>query len=204
MSDIHGNLTAFEAVLADTQTASIDQVIFLGDAATLGPHPNEVVELLRGLNCPCVLGNHESYQLNLAQFLRDDHAEWAKETIAWSVSRLSPQNLAFLKTFQPHVEIQLKADGSSLDLLCVHGSPVSFDDMILATTPAHQLDDLLMNQAAEAVACGHAHVPMTRRHQDKLLINAGSVGAPMAEMPFKSGWRRRGATVYAMGGVCGD
>ena len=85
LSDIHGNLTAFEAVLADTQTASIDQVIFLGDAATLGPHANEVVELLRGLNCPCVLGNHESYQLNLAQFLRDDHAEWAKETIAWSV-----------------------------------------------------------------------------------------------------------------------
>ncbi len=184
LSDIHGNLAAFDAVLADVRQASVDQIVFLGDVATLGPHPSEVVELLRRLQCPCVLGNHESYQLNLAHFLQEDHADWAKETIAWGVSQLSPQAVAFLKTFQPHVEIQLEADGSSLKLLCVHGSPASFNDMLLSTTPADELDNLLAGQTAAVVACGHTHVPMTRRHRDALIVNAGSVGAPMEEMPF--------------------
>ena len=184
LSDIHGNLAAFEAVLADVRQADVDQIVFLGDAATHGPHPNGVVERLQALRCPCVLGNHEAYQLKLAQFLQEDHADWAKETIAWGVSQLSPQATAFLGTFQPRVDIQLEADGSSLDLLCVHGSPASFDEMILSTTPAHELDHFLLNQTAAVVACGHTHVPMLRRHRDVLIVNAGSVGAPMAEMPF--------------------
>ena len=184
LSDIHANLAALEAVRADVRQAAVDQIVFLGDAATLGPHPNEVVELLRELKCSCVLGNHESYQRNLTHFLQEEHAEWVKESIAWSVSQLSPQNLAFLETFQPHVEIRLDAQTSSPTLLCVHGSPASFNDMILAAAPAHELDELLVDQTAAVLACGHTHVPLVRRHRETLIVNAGSVGAPMAEMPF--------------------
>ncbi len=49
ISDIHSNLTALEAVLADIERAGVDQIVFLGDAATLGPHPREVVAHLRAL-----------------------------------------------------------------------------------------------------------------------------------------------------------
>ena len=55
ISDIHSNLIALEAMLADIAQVEVDQIIFLGDLVTLGPQPREVVERVRGLGCPCVL-----------------------------------------------------------------------------------------------------------------------------------------------------
>ncbi len=107
LSDIHGNLTAFQAVLADLADAKVDQIVYLGDAATLGPEPSAVVQQLQALACPCVLGNHEGYMLNLAQFLQEEHAAWAKATIAWGVAQCSAAELAFLRTFQPLLQLPL-------------------------------------------------------------------------------------------------
>ena len=184
ISDIHGNLTAFQAVLADIERAAVDQIVFLGDAITLGPQPKAVVDLLQTLNCPCIKGNHEAYVLNLEQFLQDNHAAWAKETIAWGVAQLSPADLAFLDSFRTTVQIQLAPDRPEMQLLCFHGSPRSFDDMILAGTSAAELDLLLAGQVATVMAGGHTHIQMMRRHRQILIINAGSVGLPMEEMPF--------------------
>ena len=60
ISDIHGNCFAFDAVLADMQTRSIDQVVCLGDAIQGGPQPAEVVDRLRAIGCPVVMGNADS------------------------------------------------------------------------------------------------------------------------------------------------
>ena len=61
ISDIHSNLIALEAMLADIAQVEVDQIVFLGDLVTLGPQPREVVERVRGLGCPCVLGNHDDF-----------------------------------------------------------------------------------------------------------------------------------------------
>ena len=184
ISDIHGNFTALSAVLADIEKASVDQIVFLGDSIALGPQPKQVIERLRELSCLCVMGNHESYELNLAQFLKGNHAEWAKETIAWGVSQLAQTDIDFLQTFKATVQIPLDSADPQRQLLCFHGSPKSFNDLVLATTPAAELDNLLTGHSALIMACGHTHVQMMRRHRSILLVNPGSVGSPMEEMPF--------------------
>ena len=184
ISDIHGNVTALQAVLADIEHTGVDQIVFLGDAATLGPQPKAALELLRSLRCPCVKGNHDAYVLNLPQFLQDNHAAWAKETVAWCVDQLSATDLTFLESFCLTYQLQLDADQPEKRLLCFHGSPRSYDDLLLAVTPADELDLWLVGQSAPVMAGGHSHVQMMRRHRTIVLINAGSVGLPMAEMPF--------------------
>lgn len=184
ISDIHGNLAALQAVLADIKRNGVDQVVFLGDAATLGPQPKPVVDLLRTLNCPCIKGNHDAYVVNLPQFLQDNHAAWAKETIAWCVAQLSADDLAFLASFCPTWHLALDADKPEMGLLCFHGSPHSFDDLLLAVTPAAEVDRLLAGQSAAVLAGGHTHLQMMRRHRRQVIINVGSVGLPMLEMPF--------------------
>lgn len=184
ISDIHGNITALQAVLADIDHTGVDQIVFLGDAVTLGPQPKAVVDLLRSLHCPCVKGNHDAYVVNLPQFLQDTHAAWAKETIAWGVAQLSAADLTFLGSFCPTYELPLDPGQPEKRLLCFHGSPQSYDDLLLAVTPAIEVDALLAGQSATVMAGGHTHVQMMRRHRQILIVNAGSVGLPMAEMPF--------------------
>ncbi|MCB0291188.1 MAG: metallophosphoesterase, partial [Calditrichaeota bacterium] len=65
ISDIHGNLTALEAVLADIRRRGADRIICLGDLATLGPQPREVIARLRELDCPGIMGNHDAALLHL-------------------------------------------------------------------------------------------------------------------------------------------
>ena len=64
ISDIHGNLVSLKVVLADIDRAGVDQIVCLGDVAALGPQPREVVEQLRALGCPCIMGNHDWDVLN--------------------------------------------------------------------------------------------------------------------------------------------
>jgi predicted phosphodiesterase len=198
LSDIHGNLTAFQAVLADLADAKIDQIVYLGDAATLGPEPRAVVQQLQALACPCVLGNHEAYMLNLAQFLQEEHADWAKATIAWGVAQCSAAELAFLRTFQPLLQLPLDPAQPQQQLRCVHGSTRSYNEMILATTPPAELDQLVGEGEVAVVACGHTHVQMMRRHRAQLVINPGSVGSPMLEMPFSGAPRLLPWAEYAI------
>lgn len=181
ISDIHGNVVALEAVLADIDRHSVDQIIFLGDAVTLGPHPQEVITLLRNLDCPCIMGNHDDFVLHAEQFLQDNHAVEMKERMAWTVAQLSAADLDYLREFQAWIQIELN---DAQQLLCFHGSPRSFHEFILATTPADALDEMLDGHAATVMVGGHSHVQMLRRHRATLVVNAGSVGDPFEQMPF--------------------
>ncbi len=182
ISDIHGNLIALEAVLADIARVGVDRTICLGDVAALGPQPHEVVARLRSLGYPSVLGNHE---LNLIdpQFFnryRVTYMPRVLEAIAWCAARLDEEDLAYLHTFRPSLEVPL---GKGDTLLCVHGSPRSPMEAILATTPSVHLDAMLAGHRATVVACGHSHIPMVRRHNVTLIVNAGSVGQPFDRPP---------------------
>ena len=63
ISDIHGNLIALESVLSELKREQVDSMICLGDVAALGPQPHEVIERLRKLNCPVVMGNTDDWYL---------------------------------------------------------------------------------------------------------------------------------------------
>lgn len=182
ISDIHGNLVSFKAVLADIEREQPDQIICLGDVATLGPQPREVVARLRRLNCPCITGNHETYLFNAELRRAYMDVAWFNQSIDWCREQLSPADLKFLGSFQPLLEVKLDAKTS---LLCFHGSPRSNTDNIFAVTPPEELDRMLAGYSAALMIGGHTHVQMLRQHRGTLVVNVGSVGMPFEEMPFK-------------------
>jgi predicted phosphodiesterase len=174
ISDIHSNVVALRAVLEDIQRARVDQVICLGDVANLGPEPNLVIEILAGLGCPCIMGNHDEFLLEPA--LVHSYASRSPQIVAsvdWSRSKLSSSELDFIRGFERDREFDL---GVTSKLYVFHGSPRSNVEGVLATTPPDTLDEMLAGASATVMAGGHTHIQMLRQHHGHLLVNPGSVG----------------------------
>ena len=137
ISDIHGNLVSLNAVLADIDRERVDDIICLGDVATLGPQPSEVVTRLQTLDCHFIAGNHDADLLDTkAAKQRQTHSQIILDAVMWCAEQLSVTQIEFLRSFRDTSQFQLDADTS---LLCFHGSPQSNTDIILATTPADEL-----------------------------------------------------------------
>ena len=183
ISDIHGNLVSLDTVLADMDRAGVDQIICLGDVASIGPQPCEVVARLRALGCPCIMGNHDLELIN-PDLVHEDAgvSPWEIELINWCVAQLSAADISFIRSFEPWIKIPLDAQAA---LMCFHGSPGSPLGKILATTPAGELDEMLDGSAATLMVGGHTHIQMLRQHKGILILNPGSVGFPLEQMPFE-------------------
>jgi putative phosphoesterase len=181
ISDIHGNLVSLEAVLTDMKRQRVDQIVCLGDVATLGPQPREVLHRLRDLEIPCIQGNHDYFLLDPSVLHNYMDASWFAESVAWCLERLTEEDFDFVRTFQPLMEISLD---ENYNLLCFHGSPKSNTDIILAMTPPTNVDELLGGYRATVMAGGHTHMQMMRQHKGIMLVNAGSVGMPFEQALF--------------------
>ncbi len=182
ISDIHGNFVSFKAVLADIEQRRVNEIIFLGDAATLGPQPREVLHLLQQLGCPCIIGNHETYLFkpSLGKAYMGG-TQWFTDVLTWCRVRLMPEDYQFMRTFQPMLKVKLEGNST---LLCFHGSPRHHTDNIFAMTPPDRVDEMLAGRRATVMAGGHTHVQMMRQHKGTLIVNSGSVGLPFQQMPF--------------------
>lgn len=194
--DIHGNAVAFDAVLAALLAEGIEQFVCLGDVVATGPQPREVAQRLRDLHCPVVMGNADDFTLTLPPPDADDEiSARIREIDQWGAAQLSGDERAFVASFAPTVTVSL-ADGGSL--LCYHGSPRSYNDMLLPTTPTEELDALLGQETATVLAGGHTHQQMLRRHRTALVLNPGSVGLPVDRIPADSSARNPGWAEYAV------
>ena len=92
LADVHGNLPALEAVLAEIATEGIERIICLGDLATLGPQPHEVIARLRGLECPVVMGNTDADLLALQRTENTTGSNWGNDDFDfdwWCAAQLS-------------------------------------------------------------------------------------------------------------------
>jgi putative phosphoesterase len=174
ISDIHGNCIALDAVLGDSKSESFDQVICLGDAIQGGPQPAETVRRLRGLGCPVVMGNADAWLLTGKD---DESAEPITEAQLkardWSLSRLSEEDRRFIESFRPMVEVAL--DGQR-KLLCFHGSPASFNELIFPETPEEDFQRMLGKYTGSLMCGGHTHLQQIRRIGEYFFFNPGSVG----------------------------
>lgn len=178
ISDIHGNALALEAVLADIRHRGADRIVCLGDVATLGPQPTEVLSRLRGIGCTCILGNHDEFLLEPSLVAAYSKAPVIVESIEWALARLRAEELDYVRTFERSVLIQLEDKAS---LLAFHGTPDSNVTDLLATAPAHDVDQMLGGRRASIMAAGHTHIQMLRQHRGTLIVNPGSVGMPFEE-----------------------
>ncbi len=177
-SDIHGNLVALKAVLADIEARGVDDIICLGDVATLGPRPHEVIALIRELDCPCIIGNHDAFMLDPDLIHTYTKVPIVIESVDWCREQLSADELDFFKGFVPSLRIALP-DGRGLFIY--HATPRSHMEDLLATTPPEQVDEMLAGHDEALMIGGHTHIQMFRQHRGRLLINPGSVGLPFKE-----------------------
>jgi putative phosphoesterase len=175
VADIHGNLAAFDAVLDALQAEPPHQIVCLGDVAATGPQPSEVLRRLRELGCPVVMGNADAELLYMAPpgSETDEVSRRIADISRWCAAQLDDADRTFLASFQPTVEISL---GEERSLLCCHGSPRSYDDVIVAATPDDELEAMIAGHDAAIIAGGHTHVRMLRAHRGREVINPGSVG----------------------------
>jgi predicted phosphodiesterase len=173
-SDIHGNALGLDTALVDMGSQRIDRMVCLGDAIQGGPQPAQTVARLRELGCPVVMGNADHWLLTGDEAGESEPAsQELLDVRAWSLGQLSAEDRAFIQGFQPTVEIDL--DGGK-KLLCAHGSPTSFNDIILPATPEDEFRRYLGVYAPHILTGGHTHTQFVRRLEDNFFFNPGSVG----------------------------
>jgi hypothetical protein len=118
-----------------------------------------------------------------------------RELDHWGAEQLSADEREFLTSFAPTVTLPLANGGS---LLCYHGSPQSFNDLLLPTTPFEEVDELLAGVIATVLAGGHTHQQMIRRHRGFMMLNPGSVGLPVDRIPADSSARNPAWAEFAV------
>jgi predicted phosphodiesterase len=171
-SDIHGNAVALAALVADLERNPVDQVVCLGDVAQGGPQPAEVIDRLRELGWPIVMGNADDFLLDPDAGAEPKTPEML-EVRAWSVEQLGGERLDFIRSFHPTISVDL---GEGRSLLAFHGSPASYDDIILPPLEEEQFRSFLEGYDASVLAGGHVHLQWLRRLGDSIFLNPGSVG----------------------------
>src|SRR5262245_31397407 len=151
ISDIHGNALALESVLADLSVESIEHGVCLGDAIQGGAQPAAVVARLRDLAWPVVMGNADAWLLSgIETGAEGPPSAYQLAVRDWSLARLSADDRAFVAAFRPTVEFDLPGGTA---LLCAHGSPRSFDDIIMPEMENADVLDLL-GPIGGAIVCG--------------------------------------------------
>ncbi|MFZ5889503.1 MAG: metallophosphoesterase family protein [Myxococcota bacterium] len=178
ISDLHGNELALKAVLADIRQRGADQIVCLGDVATLGPHPSATLSCLRELGCVCILGNHDEYLLDFERARTYARVPVLLDSIRWTSEQLSPADREFIASFRRGLSVPL-AEAHELRLF--HGAPGSNETDLLATTAPDLLDGMLGGELSSVMAGGHTHIQMLRQHRGSWLVNPGSVGMPFKE-----------------------
>ena len=188
VSDIHGNLTALEAVLAGIRHVSPDLVLHGGDLSDSGSSPTEIVDLICDLGWPGVMGNTDEMLVNpsaLDEFISQSSAPpalWTaiRQIAAATRSALGEERLAWMRGL-PRTKI---FDGLAL----VHAIPDSCWRAPAANATDEELETIYASLAQPVVVFGHTHLPAVRRlpGTPNLLINSGSIGLPYDGNPRAS------------------
>lgn len=185
IADIHSNMVALEAVLAEIERIQPDKVVCLGDVVSMGAQPRETLAAVRKLGCPVVMGNADDWVLNpKLDPDADEGNRKIQEMDQWNADQLAREDRALLASFVPTISIEL---GDGRELLAYHGSPKSYNDYIVSDTPLDTLDDLLGASAPLVCAGGHTHIQMVRRHRGSYVVNPGSVGMAYDPYPPEEG-----------------
>lgn len=175
--DVHGNVFALEAALAEARAAGADLVVFGGDLAW-GPLPRQTLERAMdpGLPALYVRGNADRSVAGAA----DPEEGWVAEVTGWCRAQLEERHRDFLMG-QPG-SVELVVGGLGAVHLC-HGSPRGDEEALTSLTTDDRLREALAGVDAAVVVCGHTHVQFDRTSGSTRVVNAGSVGLPYEGRP---------------------
>jgi predicted phosphodiesterase len=166
--DIHGNLPALEAVLAEVKREGVDAVVCGGDLVT-GAFSVEVFD--RVMSLPKVHFLHGNVERLVVEGVAEHDRDWSAER-----QRLGDARLATIAAWPLTVELELDSVGRTL--FC-HAIPTADEPIFTRITPDEDVVELLGDVDAKLVVCGHTHVQFVRQLSTGLrVVNAGSVGMP--------------------------
>jgi putative phosphoesterase len=178
-SDIHGNLPALTATLADLEQQQCDAVYCLGDLVGYGASPNDVTERIQAGGWPTIMGNYDDG----VGFERDDcgcayraasERELGDRSLAWTKQHVTADNKAFLRTLLA----ELRFDSGGKRVLLVHGSPRKMNEYLFEDRARSSFQRLAATSNADIIAVGHTHTPYVKRVDGVMFLNVGSVGKP--------------------------
>jgi predicted phosphodiesterase len=183
LSDLHANLPALEAVIADMTPFNVDHVIVAGDLINWGPFSVEVVERVTQLGWAIIRGNHEYYLLDYntpraPEYWKDfDTPPWLNQVLGkvWKTRIAAwPESISLRYEDAPPA-------------LVVHASPKSVWKAIYSTAPDHEIIPLMEGVTETTVICGHTHLPLDRQVGQWRILNPGAVGMPL-DGQFSAGY----------------
>lgn len=176
ISDIHGNLYALMRVLEDIEDKKVDTIICLGDLVGYGPHPNEVIAMIKRRNIICLKGNYDASVV-------DESFTYIRETrtnsfsLPFTVDELRMANKFYLNSLP--TSLTLEFEGKKV--LFVHGSPSKINEYMLEE--GDNTASIMENLDADVLVCAHTHIPSVKKFGQKLFVNDGSVGKPKIGRP---------------------
>ncbi len=183
--DVHGNLEAFEAVLAEIKRQRIDRIFHLGDIVGYNSNPNECMELLLSENITSIMGNHDAAACGLDDPLWFNSA--AKQAVMWTRKQLLPKFRDYLRTLPETLVID--------NILLAHGSPEMRDNYILDWMDAMRQFVVMERMSVNICFFGHSHLPALFAYRgfnhdlnqhgkhsldksNRYLVNFGGLGQP--------------------------
>jgi predicted phosphodiesterase len=179
VSDIHGNFAALQAVAADLDRQSVDEVLVGGDLAQGGRQPVEVLEFLQARGWPAVLGNADQFLLRFFEGpppLDDPFAASGQ----WAAARLQPEHVAYLRGLP---ELIRRRVPSGIRFALVHATLWSLTDVVLPDAPEEVAHRMLSAAHADVLAYGHIHTAYQRHVGGGLLLSVGAVGGSNDQDP---------------------
>lgn len=168
ISDIHGNILALEAVLADIKSKNIQKIYCTGDLVGYGTRSNEVIELILNEQIPTVRGNHDQA---IAFFDENVEKEKNRAVRKWIFENLKKENLTFLQNLPNNIVLE----ANFKKILFVHGTNSSNKEYLYENDFEKQ--QYIANEISEdIIVFGHTHNIYDKKVSDKLFVNVGSVG----------------------------
>lgn len=196
-SDVHGNLTALQTVLADIKKQAPDIIAFAGDLCLMGARPKACLELARSETDILIYGNTDE-MIHAPMAIPDDatdaqrqRLESFNEVARWTYDQLGSEHVAWLQRLPFSHRVSPTAVPTD-DLLIVHANPLDVNQVIFPTADfqaahlgevRHEQSDedlrpLLETTTAGIIAFGHLHIPNVRQWGDMILANISSVNLP--------------------------
>lgn len=181
--DIHSNLPALNAVLAELEEVRPDLIVVGGDIIP-GPMPRQTLERLRQLGdrVRAIRGNGDREVVAAYDGLplASGMAEEVGEVTRWTAGQLEPSQRDFLA--QLPEQLTLHVEGLGNVLFC-HATPRNDVEIFTPITPQERLNNIFSGVEAQVVVCGHTHIQFERQSGSIRILNAGSVGMPYADRP---------------------
>ncbi len=177
LADIHGNLPALEAVIADLDRQHVDGVYLVGDQINRCPWHNEVLDLLEDRGWPAIFGNHEYIiaRIRTAENIPPFTNHSRFPTLWWTQSKLTEHHLAALRNLPAERNIDIDNLPS---VYLTHGIPGNCSRGIFPEDADERIAAILTGVSQSYVVCAHTHRPLDRTVGRWRILNPGSVGMP--------------------------